>query len=55
MNYILVNSKVVGSIASKSQPVIKQVFITKKNDNQNEKEFNLKLYKKKNQDGAQLM
>ena len=39
-----VNSKVVGSIASKSQPIIKQVFITKENDNQNEKEFNLKLY-----------
>ena len=29
-----VNSKVVGSIASKSQPIIKQVFITKENDNQ---------------------
>ena len=33
-----VNSKVVGSIASKSQPIIKQVFITKENDNQNEKD-----------------
>ena len=38
------NSKVVGEIASKSQPTIKQVFIGKENDKQTEEEFNLKLY-----------
>ena len=39
-----INSKVVGSIASKSQPIIKQVFISKESREQSEKEFNLKLY-----------
>ena len=39
-----INSKVVGSIASKSQPIIKQVFISKETKNQSEQEFNLKLY-----------
>ena len=39
-----INSKVVGSIASKSQPIIKQVFISKESKEQSEKEFNLKLY-----------
>ncbi len=38
------DSKVVGLIASKSQPEIKQVFISK-NNNLSEVEFNLKLYK----------
>ena len=38
------NSKVVGSIASKSKPIIKQVFISKENYNQSEEDFNLKLY-----------
>ena len=38
------NSKVVGEIASKSQPTIKQVFIGKENEKQTEEEFNLKLY-----------
>ena len=38
------NSKVVGSIASKSKPIIKQVFISKENHNQSEEDFNLKLY-----------
>ena len=37
------NSKVVGEIASKSQPTIKQVFISK-NEKLSEKEFNIKLY-----------
>ena len=39
-----VNSKVVGDIASKSQPTIKQVFIGKENSKQTEEEFNLKLF-----------
>ena len=39
-----INSKVVGDIASKSQPIIKQVFISKENSEQSEEEFNLKLY-----------
>ena len=39
-----VNSKVVGSIASKSQPIIKQVFIAKESSDQTEEDFNLKLY-----------
>ena len=39
-----VNSKVVGSIAAKSQPIIKQVFIGKETSDQSEKDFNLKLY-----------
>jgi len=38
-----VNSKVVGSIASKTQPQIKQVFI-KRNSKLTDKEFNLKLF-----------
>ena len=38
-----VNSKVVGSIAAKTQPVIKQVFI-EKDDKLSESEFNTKLY-----------
>ena len=38
-----VNSKVVGTIASKTQPQIKQVFI-KRNSKLNDKEFNLKLF-----------
>jgi glutamate synthase (ferredoxin) len=38
-----VNSKVVGSIASKTQPQIKQVFI-KRNSNLTDKEFNLRLF-----------
>ncbi|MDC1010090.1 glutamate synthase large subunit [Flavobacteriaceae bacterium] len=38
-----VNSKVVGSIASKTQPQIKQVFI-KPNTNLTDKEFNLRLF-----------
>ena len=37
------NSKVVGEIASKSQPTIKQVFISK-NKELSEKEFNTRLY-----------
>ena len=40
-----VNSKVVGSIASKSQPDIKQVFITSEEPEVNETDFNLKLFK----------
>ena len=40
-----VNSKVVGSIASKSQPDIKQVFITSNDSDVNETNFNLKLFK----------
>ena len=40
-----VNSKVVGSIASKSQPDIKQVFITTKDQKLDEADFNLKLFK----------
>ena len=39
-----VNSKVVGAIASQSQPNIKQVFIGKIDSNQTEKDFLLKLY-----------
>ncbi len=39
-----VNSKVVGSIASKTQPTIKQVFIKSKDSKLNEKQFNLKLF-----------
>ena len=39
-----VNSKVVGSIAAKSQPIIKQVFIGKETSGQSEEDFNLKLY-----------
>ena len=39
-----VNSKVVGSIASKTQPTIKQVFIKPKDSKLNEKQFNLKLF-----------
>ena len=39
-----VNSKVVGSIAAKSQPIIKQVFIGKETTDQSEEDFNLKLY-----------
>jgi len=39
-----VNSKVVGSIASKSQPLIKQVFIKPKNSNLSERLFNLRLF-----------
>ena len=39
-----VNSKVVGSIAAKSQPIIKQVFIGKETSDQSEEDFNLKLY-----------
>ena len=38
-----VSSKVVGSIAAKTQPVIKQVFI-EKDDKSSESEFNTKLY-----------
>jgi glutamate synthase (ferredoxin) len=38
-----VNSKVVGSIAAKTQPVIKQVFI-EKDDKLSESDFNTKLY-----------
>ncbi len=40
-----VNSKVVGSIASKSQPDIKQVFITTEEQKLDEADFNLKLFK----------
>ena len=40
-----VNSKVVGSIASKSQPEIKQVFITSNDSETDETDFNIKLYK----------
>tara|TARA_Y200000002_G_scaffold159069_1_gene131476 strand:+ start:2959 stop:7464 length:4506 start_codon:yes stop_codon:yes gene_type:complete len=40
-----VNSKVVGLIASKSQPDIKQVFITTNDSELNETDFNLKLFK----------
>ena len=40
-----VDSKVVGSIASKSQPEIKQVFITTKDKETDEAIFNLKLFK----------
>ncbi len=40
-----VNSKVVGSIASKSQPEIKQVFITSKDEEVNEANLNIKLFK----------
>ena len=40
-----VNSKVVGSIASKSQPEIKQVFITSKDEEVNETNLNIKLFK----------
>ncbi|MBL6654768.1 MAG: glutamate synthase large subunit [Flavobacteriaceae bacterium] len=39
-----VNSKVVGSIASKTQPTIKQVFIKPRDSKLNEKQFNLKLF-----------
>ena len=39
-----VNSKVVGAIASRSQPNIKQVFVGKIDSNQTEKDFLLKLY-----------
>ena len=39
-----INSKVVGSIASKTQPTIKQVFIKPKDSKLNEKQFNLKLF-----------
>tara|TARA_B100000575_G_scaffold54069_1_gene40589 strand:+ start:22524 stop:27029 length:4506 start_codon:yes stop_codon:yes gene_type:complete len=39
------NSKVVGIIASKSQPEIKQVFISCDTNKISETEFNLKLYK----------
>ena len=39
-----VNSKVVGSIAGKTQPTIKQVFIRPKDSKLNEKQFNLKLF-----------
>ena len=39
-----VNSKVVGAIASQSQPNIKQVFVGKNDPNQTEKDFLLKLY-----------
>ena len=39
-----VNSKVVGAIASQSQPNIKQVFIGKNDPNQTEKDFLLRLY-----------
>ena len=38
-----VNSKVVGSIAAKTQPIIKQVFI-EKDDKLSESDFNTKLY-----------
>ena len=38
-----VNSKVVGSIASKTQPQIKQVFI-KRNSELTDKKFNLRLF-----------
>ena len=37
------NSKVVGAIASQSQPNIKQVFVGKIDSNQTEKDFLLKL------------
>lgn len=39
-----INSKVVGSIASKTQPTIKQVFIKPKDSKLNEQKFNLKLF-----------
>ena len=39
-----INSKVVGEIASKSQPVIKQVFISSEDENIQEKELNTKIY-----------
>ncbi len=39
-----VNSKVVGSIASKNQPVVRQVFIGKEDEKQSEKSFNIKLF-----------
>ena len=39
-----VNSKVVGIIASKSQPLIKQVFIKPKSPNLSERLFNLRLF-----------
>ena len=38
-----VNSKVVGSIAAKTQPIIRQVFI-EKDDKLSESDFNTKLY-----------
>ena len=40
-----IDSKVVGSIASKSQPTIKQVFITTKDIVASESNFNIKLFK----------
>ena len=39
-----VNSKVVGEIASKTQPIIRQVFIGKIDEKQSEKNFNIKLF-----------
>ena len=39
-----VNSKVVGSIAAKTQPIIKQVFIGKNNTQLTDIEFNTKLF-----------
>ena len=39
-----VNSKVVGAIASQSQPNIKQVYVGKNDPNQTEKDFLLRLY-----------
>ena len=39
-----VNSKVVGAIASKTQPIVRQVFIGKTDKKQSEKNFNIKLF-----------
>ena len=39
-----VNSKVVGSIAGKTQPSIKQVFVKPKDSSINDKQFNIKLF-----------
>ena len=39
-----VNSKVVGAIASKTQPIVRQVFIGKTDEKQSEKNFNIKLF-----------
>ena len=39
-----INNTNIGSIAAKSEPFIKQVFIGKANDDQSDFEFNLKLF-----------
>ena len=41
---LLVDASVLGTIAEQTEPVVKQIFITKNNGKQDDFEFKLKLF-----------